>query len=173
MVYLNLWLPYAVWQQIKRMAERVEETVGEDRVSNTERIPVFTNGDRAAKEVEPIMREMVAGGKWKIAGSAGTGIVKGLSGEKLSNLRPDTRRDLGSLFRRRRKQVDFDKTTLNQLVGITDLRILATCLSLRKEFPNITLITGDKTLGLIAKDKDLRVIETVEGMTDQFIQAVT
>jgi len=160
--YFKVWLPLAVWQEIRKQAKKIALGGEEDenKLSLEQKSPVSDSGsekEKAAKITAPLMRKLVIKGKWIIFGSAGTGMVGRLMRIPISNLNTDCKTELDHLWRRRRKVLDWNQN-LEELVGTSDLRVLATALQLRDEnIPNIILLTKDKTLTLVAKSYGVRV----------------
>ena len=160
--YFKVWLPLAVWQEIRRQAKIIAS--GEEEDDSEQKLPVpDSNSEKetAAKITAPLMRRLVIKRKWSIFGSAGTGMVGRLMRVCISNLDIDCKAELESLCRRRRKALDWNQN-LEELVGTSDLRVLATALQLTNEgIPNVVLLTKDKILTLVAKSYHIRVISEI------------
>ena len=166
--YFKVWLPYAVWQEIRRQARVIAsggaEEVEVDENSTTPKRDLSVSDrkkEATAKITAPLMRKLVIKGKWSIFGSAGTGMVGKLMRVCISNLDTYCKTELDYLYRWRRKELDWN-WNLEDLVGTSDIRVLATALQLMNEgIPNVVLLTKDKTLTLVAKSYDIRVEDKV------------
>ncbi len=141
---------------------------------------ILETGREEAKNVVNFIREMVRDNKnWWMGGSRGTGIVKALSNKRIRELGSSVQDKLNSLytFRKRAeedglidsrligeipemlKKIDAEKISetlgnikLKDVLGSTDIRILATCVNLkRKHISNLVLVTRDKSVLIIAQ----------------------
>ena len=162
--FFKVWLPYAVWEEVRKQAKIIASGGEEDENKSTPKRELSVSDrkkEATAKITAPLMRKLVIKGKWSIFGSAGTGMVGKLMRVCISNLDTYCKTELDYLYRWRRKELDWN-WNLEDLVGTSDIRVLATALQLMNEgIPNVVLLTKDKTLILVAKSYDIRVEDKV------------
>ena len=165
----NIWVPRSVWQQIGRMinpaSASVDESDEEDYLvlKTPQKSEILVNKTKeAAQRAEAIMRKKLTLRQWKIISSRGTGIVGWLSHRKINELDPEIKKQLQTLLKKRSQKFDIEMT-LGDLVGSTDLRILAVAIFLlrRKKMENkLIVISEDRILSLIARNQGLKVLRT-------------
>ncbi|MGB9609228.1 MAG: PIN domain-containing protein [Patescibacteria group bacterium] len=162
----HVFIPRAVQEQISRMVLQTDT----DGTSEA-------RGQQLAAEIESEMLEKIKKGKWKVIGSTGTGLLQSIENKKLGEFDQEIVKQLEKLYKRKKEiwnekreklelaPLKFDsQLILKDLIGSTDLRIIATCLNLKRTTPNFYLITRDKTLAILAKTFRIDVKERAKDL---------
>lgn len=149
---LNLYIPTGVYQQINRMVMA--------RAANG---PTLEN----LRKTQEIIRKMVEKGKWRLLSSRGSRIVPGLRKIEISHLDSEFQGKIWTLVKKRISNVRYqgfnDFTTLEDLLGVTDLRVIAGALYLQQQKGNkkeIILFTKDKMMSIVAVSQGVSVKDT-------------
>lgn len=163
----HVFIPRAVQEQISRMALPAETGNASDTIK----------AQQLAAEVKSVMLKKIKSGKWKIVGSTGTGLLQSIENKKLSEFSDEIIQQLEKLYKKKKEiwdgkreklelaPIKFDsQLILRDLIGSTDLRIIAACLSLKKIVPHFYLITRDKALIILAKTFEIDVKEKVKDL---------
>lgn len=161
-----VFVPRAIQEQISRMALQVDTNDASE-----------AKAQQLAAEVESMMSKKIKIKRWKIIGSAGTGLLQSIENKKLSEFSEETMKELEKIYKKKKKIWDgkreklelaplqFDsQLILKDLVGSTDLRIIASCLNLKKVEPHFYLVTRDKVLAILAKTFGIKVKEKIEDL---------
>lgn len=162
----HVYIPRSVREQISRMAIQAREGV-----------EVEIKDPQLVIEVELLMLEKIEKGKWKVIGSTGTGLLQSIENRKLGEFDEEVVKQLERLYKKKKEiwdgkreklelaPIKFDsQLILKDLIGSTDLRIIAACLNLKRTAKNFYLITRDKALAILAKTFGLEVKEKVEDL---------
>jgi len=165
--YLHyVFIPRAVLEQINRLAINVNaEDTSEMR------------GQQMAIKIQSLVLNKIRSKKWQIAGSTGTGLLQSIENKKIGEFGKAVVEQLEKLYKRKkeiwngkRKKLElaplqFDsKLILRDLIGSTDLRIIASCLNLKRKNKNVILITRDKTLVILAQALGINVKQSVNDL---------
>ena len=169
----NIWVPRSVWQQIGRMVNPelvcVEEPDKEDCLVSKTPLKseiLIKKTKEAAQRAEVIMTQMLNKHHWKIISSRGTGIVGWISRRKVDDLDPEIKKELKALLKKRSQKFD-PEISLGDLVGSTDLRILAAAIFLlrRKKIENkLVVISEDRILSLISRNQGIKVLRSTKDL---------
>lgn len=162
----HIFIPRAVQEQINRMALATET----DDVSDA-------RARQLAAEIASVMLKKIKSGKWKIVGSTGTGLLQSIENKKLSEFNEEIIQQLEKMYKKKKEiwdgkreklelgPIKFDsQLILKDLIGSTDLRIIATCLNLKRTAKNFYLITRDKALAILAKTFGINVKERIRDL---------
>jgi len=153
LVYLKhcrVAIPAAVWGEIRRMSGLLAEYQNLEYQNEADRL----NKRKAGQFIFRIWKKRP---HWWITGSKRTGLVTDLKNR---------------ILRRYEANEDLKGRTLEDLVGINDLRILAACLQLEDEaredprIKKVVLVTKDKRLTDIASYMNIIVIATLNELNN-------
>jgi rRNA-processing protein FCF1 len=162
----HVFIPRAVLEQINRLAINANaEDTSEMR------------GQQMAIKIQSLVLNKIRSQKWQIAGSTGTGLLQSIENKKIGEFGKAVVEQLEKLYKRKkeiwngkRKKLElaplqFDsKLILRDLIGSTDLRIIASCLNLKRKNKNVILITRDKTLAILAQALGINVKQSVNDL---------
>jgi hypothetical protein len=158
--FLNkIYIPRAVQEQISRLASEINKE------------------QEIAKKAEILISEKLSNGKWQIIGSTGTGLLQAIENKKISDLPQEMIKQLEKIYKKKKDVWDEKREKLKleplkftpqlilkDLIGLNDLRILASCLNLKKINFDFYLITRDKTLSILANFFGINVIEKFDDL---------
>lgn len=155
----KVFIPLAVFEEIHRMA--------------------CVNGNEDSNELSKeevsiaasFLNEMLLNkkNKWDIIGSRGTGIVGELRKTRIIDLNEESQHQIWRTFKTRTRFLDNRSKNLNpystlyDLLGMTDLRVIASARNLQKQGKqSVVLITKDKIMLIIAKEYGLGALESLK-----------
>jgi len=161
----NIYIPRAVLEQVLRMGLEKEK---EDPTHPTAKNIFFV--------ITVLALEKLLKNKWHLAGSSKTGLLQSIENKTLAEFDANTAQQFQIIFRRRKREwnqkrekinlapiIDPHNIVLRDLIGTTDLRIIAACLSLKEGLKNRTyLVTRDRFLTILAQAMGVTVIKQVK-----------
>lgn|GEM_PF-1919283 len=158
----NLYVPMGVYGEIQKKLKDI--SLGKIERSLAERVNV----------ISIVLEKMLKRGKWRLESSRELGIVPNLRKIEIFQLEGVFQDKIWSLVKKRmprtyipiegnRYQTYNNCTTLEELVGIGDLRVIAVALKLQRQKKNrVVLLTRDKMMTLVAESQGLSVIESLK-----------
>ncbi|MDD2646692.1 MAG: PIN domain-containing protein [Patescibacteria group bacterium] len=160
----NIYIPRAVLEQVLRMGLQKEKEEDENMHYNIFFI------------IQIIILQKILNRKWHVAGSSRSGLLQSIENKTLAEFDTNTAEQLRNIFRKNKREWNLKRekinlapisdphaTALRDLIGTTDLRIIASCLSLKRtENDKIYLLTRDKSLSVLAQAMGIIVIKRAQ-----------
>ena len=161
----HVYIPRAVLEQVLRMGLEKEKEK-----------PEYPGAVNIFFVITILVLEKLIQKKWYLAGSSKSGLLQSIENKTLAEFDANTAQQLQAIFRRRKREwnqkrekinlapiVDPHTVALRDLIGKTDLRIIAACLSLKeKETDKSYLVTRDRSLTVLAQAMGIIVIKQVK-----------
>ncbi|MCH7758821.1 hypothetical protein IID20_00460 [Patescibacteria group bacterium] len=156
----HVFIPIAVWEQLGWIATW-GPVYAKDEL---EKIAIKEMAQNIKSKIKKIFDNPKK--RWDIIGSQGTGLVPKFAKRTLDDLEKTAKYKLIAHFRNKGEQIDFEKTTWEDILGIVDLRVLASAYFFQdKSLGNdeeLILLVRDTTMSILAYELGIQAITDLD-----------
>ncbi len=156
----HVFIPIAVWEQLGWIA-----TWGPVHAKDElEKIVIKEVAQNVKSKIKKIFNNPKK--KWDIIGSHGTGLVPKFAKRTLDDLEKTAKYKLIAHYRNRGEILDFKETTWEDILGIIDLRVLATVYHFKDKSlgdnEELILLVRDTSMSILAYELGIQAIPDLD-----------